>query len=325
MDYDCSLNKGLEKGLVAHIDKLIDKPWPDEIAAPTASLGSYLCGGNTSLSAKPANPALLRQLAPAPMENSEGAADRPPRKSATERPPPDQQPLREQDRLLPVANVGRLMAAQLPQDAKISLEAKLLMQEMVSEFICFITSEANDSAIAENRKTISQADHLHALENLDLDCYVPVLEAAQRVLPGGRKRSGAKHTQVGLQLPRKQAAVAASPKELISIPQPLPPLPLDKCMSSGSLSLTALSTDESHLVSPNLTDYEAKEQFSSAPTMMCQAARPHQSNPVALWQEAHPRYSYSSMPGPAAGAAPRAALNPTYERRYGAVWAPPRS
>ena len=57
------------------------------------------------------------------------------------------EPLRDQDRLLPVANVARLMASELPPDAKIAKEAKVLMQEMVSEFICFLTGEANDISI----------------------------------------------------------------------------------------------------------------------------------------------------------------------------------
>ena len=49
--------------------------------------------------------------------------------------------LREQDRLLPIANVGRIMKNILPANAKIAKDAKETLQECVSEFISFITSE----------------------------------------------------------------------------------------------------------------------------------------------------------------------------------------
>jgi hypothetical protein len=49
--------------------------------------------------------------------------------------------LREQDRLLPIANVGRIMKLAVPPAAKISKEAKESVQECVSEFITFVSSE----------------------------------------------------------------------------------------------------------------------------------------------------------------------------------------
>lgn len=49
--------------------------------------------------------------------------------------------VREQDRLLPIANVSRIMKRGLPDNAKIAKEAKDCVQECVSEFISFITSE----------------------------------------------------------------------------------------------------------------------------------------------------------------------------------------
>ena len=55
--------------------------------------------------------------------------------------------IKEQDRLLPIANVGRIMKQILPPNAKISKEAKETMQECVSEFISFVTGEACSSKI----------------------------------------------------------------------------------------------------------------------------------------------------------------------------------
>ena len=48
---------------------------------------------------------------------------------------------REQDRLLPVANISRIMKKVLPANAKIAKDAKEAIQECTSEFISFITSE----------------------------------------------------------------------------------------------------------------------------------------------------------------------------------------
>ncbi len=47
----------------------------------------------------------------------------------------------QHDRHLPVANIARIMKRSLPGSAKIAKDAKDAMQECVSEFIGFITSE----------------------------------------------------------------------------------------------------------------------------------------------------------------------------------------
>jgi nuclear transcription Y subunit beta len=48
---------------------------------------------------------------------------------------------REQDKFLPIANISRIMKEGIPQNAKISKDAKELVQQCVSDFITFITSE----------------------------------------------------------------------------------------------------------------------------------------------------------------------------------------
>jgi len=53
----------------------------------------------------------------------------------------DNEDLKDQDRLLPIANVARIMKRALPENAKIAKDAKECVQEAVSEFISFITSE----------------------------------------------------------------------------------------------------------------------------------------------------------------------------------------
>ena len=51
---------------------------------------------------------------------------------------------REQERFLPIANITRIMKKALPANAKVAKDAKETVQECVSEFISFITSEASD-------------------------------------------------------------------------------------------------------------------------------------------------------------------------------------
>lgn len=84
--------------------------------------------------------------------------------------------LREQDRWLPINNVSRLMKNTLPATAKVSKDAKECMQECVSEFISFVTSEASDRCAADKRKTINGEDILISLHALGFENYAEVLK-----------------------------------------------------------------------------------------------------------------------------------------------------
>lgn len=84
--------------------------------------------------------------------------------------------LREQDKWLPIANVCRIMKNSLPDNAKISKEAKECMQECVSEFVSFITSEASEKCCAERRKTVNGEDILFAMTSLGFENYAEVLK-----------------------------------------------------------------------------------------------------------------------------------------------------
>ncbi|KZV25985.1 hypothetical protein F511_08930 [Dorcoceras hygrometricum] len=83
---------------------------------------------------------------------------------------------KEQDGLLPIANVSRIMKKHLPANAKISKEAKQTVQECVSEFINFITGEASDKCQREKRKTINGDDLLWAMTTLGFENYVGTLK-----------------------------------------------------------------------------------------------------------------------------------------------------
>uniref|UniRef100_A0A1B6DQN6 Nuclear transcription factor Y subunit beta n=1 Tax=Clastoptera arizonana TaxID=38151 RepID=A0A1B6DQN6_9HEMI len=86
------------------------------------------------------------------------------------------QPLREQDRFLPIANVAKIMKKAIPESGKIAKDARECVQECVSEFISFITSEASDRCHMEKRKTINGEDILYAMLTLGFDNYVDPLK-----------------------------------------------------------------------------------------------------------------------------------------------------
>ncbi|EMC95482.1 hypothetical protein BAUCODRAFT_149448 [Baudoinia panamericana UAMH 10762] len=84
--------------------------------------------------------------------------------------------VKEQDRWLPIANVARIMKLALPENAKIAKEAKECMQECVSEFISFITSEASEKCQQEKRKTVNGEDILFAMTSLGFENYGEALK-----------------------------------------------------------------------------------------------------------------------------------------------------
>ena len=82
----------------------------------------------------------------------------------------------EQDRFMPIANISRIMKRVLPERAKLSKEAKECIQECVTEFFLFITSEAAEKCNIEKRKTITGEDLLNSMECLGFETYLPVLK-----------------------------------------------------------------------------------------------------------------------------------------------------
>ncbi|PPR89018.1 hypothetical protein GOBAR_AA31671 [Gossypium barbadense] len=87
-----------------------------------------------------------------------------------------QSTVREQDRYLPIANISRIMKKALPSNGKIAKDAKDTVQECVSEFISFITSEASDKCQKEKRKTINGDDLLWAMATLGFEDYIEPLK-----------------------------------------------------------------------------------------------------------------------------------------------------
>lgn len=84
--------------------------------------------------------------------------------------------VREHDKFLPTANIARIMKKALPSNAKVAKDGKDTVQECVSEFVSFVTSEASDKCQREKRKTINGDDILWAMSTLGFDKYIEPLK-----------------------------------------------------------------------------------------------------------------------------------------------------
>ncbi|KAJ8562619.1 hypothetical protein K7X08_031071 [Anisodus acutangulus] len=135
--------------------------------------------------------------------------------------------VREQDRFMPITNVIRIMRKILPPHAKISDSAKETIQECVSEFISFVTSEANDRCQREQRKTITAEDVLWAMSKLGFNDYIePLILHLHRYRElDGSERSSLKGEPL-LMKPRGamiDSATSTSIANMTPINYPLPP------------------------------------------------------------------------------------------------------
>lgn len=135
--------------------------------------------------------------------------------------------VREQDRFMPIANVIRIMRKVLPTHAKISDDAKETIQECVSEYISFITSEANERCQREQRKTITAEDVLWAMSKLGFDDYIEPLSLylqRYRELEGDHRGSirGEPLPIIRHRSPNPSTDVVGGPP---LFPQPPPPPP----------------------------------------------------------------------------------------------------
>lgn len=104
----------------------------------------------------------------------------------------------------------------LPSSAKVAKDGKDTIQECVSEFVSFITSEASDKCQREKRKTINGDDILWAMSTLGFDKYIEPLkvylsryvgvtsERLRVVVSGGLMRSA--YFDCFLQYERRQLA-----------------------------------------------------------------------------------------------------------------------
>ncbi|KAF7683208.1 Nuclear transcription factor Y subunit B-8 [Astathelohania contejeani] len=83
-------------------------------------------------------------------------------------------PLKSTDRLLPIANISKIMKHPIPKMAKVARDAKELMQKSASEFICIVTCMAKQICESENRKTLTGDDLIRAMDQLGMNFYAEI-------------------------------------------------------------------------------------------------------------------------------------------------------
>uniref|UniRef100_A0A9J2PMB3 Nuclear transcription factor Y subunit beta n=2 Tax=Ascaris TaxID=6251 RepID=A0A9J2PMB3_ASCLU len=138
----------------------------------------------------------------------------------------------EQDRFLPIANISRLMKNVIPSTGKVAKDAKECVQECVSEFISFLTSEASDRCVYEKRKTITGEDLLGALNSLGFENYVDPLanyikkyreaNRSDRSSDSGCSPSTFVHSSAGEESqPQSETAMPTNVISLQSVPIPV--------------------------------------------------------------------------------------------------------
>lgn len=178
----------------------------------------------------------------------------------------DSYEIREQDRWLPIANVDRVMRHSLPKNAKISKEAKECMQECVSEFISFITSQAAEKCLIEKRKTLNGEDILYSLYSLGFENYAEVLRiylAKYRIyeldeVERRRKKYLARKEKLQLQ--------AANRKKAKSLADEKPSLKIERVSSDAILATTSSATSQGNdqfMNSDMFWDLQRSESLSS--------------------------------------------------------------
>lgn len=178
----------------------------------------------------------------------------------------DSYEIREQDRWLPIANVDRVMRHSLPKNAKISKEAKECMQECVSEFISFITSQAAEKCLIEKRKTLNGEDILYSLYSLGFENYAEVLRiylAKYRIyeldeVERRRKKYLARKEKLQLQ--------AANRKKAKSLADEKPSLKVERVSSDAILATTSSATSQGNdqfMNSDMFWDLQRSESLSS--------------------------------------------------------------
>ncbi|GMM29558.1 negative cofactor 2 transcription regulator complex subunit [Martiniozyma asiatica (nom. inval.)] len=77
---------------------------------------------------------------------------------------------------LPKATVGKILTEILPNDTSFTKEAREALVECCIEFIMIVTTESNEIAEKDCKKTISTDHIIKAVEELGFPQYLPILE-----------------------------------------------------------------------------------------------------------------------------------------------------
>lgn len=84
--------------------------------------------------------------------------------------------MESEDISLPKATVSKILSEILPADVSFTKEAREALVECCIEFIMIVTTESNDIADKDCKKTISTDHILRAVEDLGFPQYLAILE-----------------------------------------------------------------------------------------------------------------------------------------------------
>ncbi|XP_032904622.1 DNA polymerase epsilon subunit 3 [Amblyraja radiata] len=100
---------------------------------------------------------------------------------------------RPEDLNLPNAVITRIIKEALPDGVNVSKEARSAISRAASVFVLYATSCANNFAMKSKRKTLSAADVLAAMEEMEFDRFITplkdALEAYKREQRGKKEAS----------------------------------------------------------------------------------------------------------------------------------------
>ncbi|XP_078282080.1 DNA polymerase epsilon subunit 3 [Rhinoraja longicauda] len=100
---------------------------------------------------------------------------------------------RPEDLNLPNAVITRIIKEALPDGVNVSKEARSAISRAASVFVLYATSCANNFAMKSKRKTLSAADVLAAMEEMEFDRFITplkdALEAYKREQKGKKEAS----------------------------------------------------------------------------------------------------------------------------------------
>lgn len=85
---------------------------------------------------------------------------------------------RPEDLNLPNSIVSRIIKESLPEGVNVSKEARSAIAKAASVFVLYATSCSNGLAMKANRKTISGADVLAAMNDMEFERFVEPLKAS---------------------------------------------------------------------------------------------------------------------------------------------------
>ncbi|KAH9363183.1 hypothetical protein HPB48_011849 [Haemaphysalis longicornis] len=98
---------------------------------------------------------------------------------------------RPEDLNLPLSVVTRIVRDALPDGVNVSKDARAALAKAASVFVLYATSCANNFAVKNKRKTVTGADIISAMEEMEFESFVDVLTGSLEQFRQGKTRKEA--------------------------------------------------------------------------------------------------------------------------------------